>query len=391
MHKIILFLNTTPLNGGSFQYDQTILGAVLALPFNKYKVIILYTDDVWKQYLPAEIAKGKINIGALHERIIQILIMLGVSANLLRRILRYIDPVVREIQRHHADLYVFPCQTAIWGYLIDSAYLITIHDLMHRYEKKFSEVSGIARFRYREIHLKNVCKYSKGILAESSVGKAHIETSYKISHDKIHILPYIAPPHVRVLTVSENFNSLYNLPQKYVFYPAQFWRHKNHSTLIHAIDLVSKEIPDIKLVLVGAKKNAYQDVMKLVNQLHLNDKVIFYNYIADSDMAVFYRHARALIMPTFFGPTNLPPLEAFAAGCPVAVSNIYGMPEQVGDAALLFDPRSVENIAKVIKVLWENDDLCQELTHKGKLRNAHWEEGAFNRRFAEIINNLMEN
>jgi glycosyltransferase involved in cell wall biosynthesis len=391
MHKIVLFLNTTPQNGGSFQYDQTILGAVLALPFNQYKIIILYTDDVWKQYLPAEIAQGKINIGALHERIIQILIMLGVSANLLRRILRYIDPVVREIHRHHADLYVFPCQTAIWGYLIDVAYLITIHDLMHRYEKKFTEVSGIARFRYRDTHLANVCKYSKGILAESSVGKEHIVTSYKILYDKIHVLPYIAPPHFRALTGSENLNSFCNLPQKYVFYPAQFWRHKNHSTLIHAIDIVSKEIQDIKLVLVGAKKNAYQAVIKLVDQLHLNDKIIIYNYIPDQKMAAFYRHARALIMPTFCGPTNIPPLEAFAAGCPVAVSNIYGMPEQVGDAALLFDPRSVEDITKVIKLLWENDDLCQELIRKGKLRDAHWEEGAFNRRFAEIISNVMDN
>jgi glycosyltransferase involved in cell wall biosynthesis len=262
---------------------------------------------------------------------------------------------------------------------------------MHRYEKKFSEVSGIARFRYRDTHLTNVCKYSKGILAESSVGKGHIATSYKILHDKIHVLPYIAPPYFRALTGSESINSRYYLPKKYVFYPAQFWRHKNHSTLIRAVNLVRKEIPDIKLVLVGAKKNAYLDVMKLVNQLHLNNEVFFYNYIPDHDMAAFYRHARALIMPTFFGPTNIPPLEAFAADCPVAVSNIYGMPEQVGDAALLFDPRSVQDIAKVIKLLWENDALCQELVRKGKLRNTLWEEGAFNQRFTEIISNVIDN
>jgi len=49
-----------------------------------------------------------------------------------------------------------------------------------------------------------------------------------------------------------------------------------------------------------------------------------------------------MIMPTFFGPTNIPPLEAIAVGCPVAVSNIYGMPHQLGDAALYFNPTRVE-------------------------------------------------
>ena len=389
MHKILLFLNSTTRNGGSFQYDQTILRAVVALPFNQYELIIVYSDDVWEQYFPTEIAKRKIHIDALHARFIQILIMIGTSVNVLRRILRYIDPVVREIQRHHADLYVFPCPTAFWGYLMDGPCLMTIHDLMHRYERNFPEASGYAHFRYREIHMANICKYSKGILSESNVGKEHIVTSYQASPAKIHVLPYIAPPHIRTLTDPGNFNSLYNLPQKYVFYPAQFWRHKNHSTLIRAIDMVRKENPDIRLVLVGAKKNAYQDIITMVNQLHLNDEVIFYNYIPDHDMAAFYRRARALVMPTFFGPTNLPPLEAFAAGCPVAVSNIYGMPEQVGDAALLFDPRSVQDIAKVIKLLWENDTLCQELNRKGKLIDARWDQGAFNRRFAEIIRHLI--
>lgn len=62
-----------------------------------------------------------------------------------------------------------------------------------------------------------------------------------------------------------------------------------------------------------------------------------------------------------------------------------------GDTALFFDLRSIQDMAKVIKLLWENDDLCQELIHKGKVRNAHWEESAFNRRFYEIISNLMDN
>ena len=69
-------------------------------------------------------------------------------------------------------------------------------------------------------------------------------------------------------------------------------------------------------------------------------------------------------MPSYFGPTNIPPLEAMALGCPVAVSNKYAMPEQVGDAGLLFDPDSPEEIAKCIKAMWLDDKLRQKMINK---------------------------
>jgi glycosyltransferase involved in cell wall biosynthesis len=94
-------------------------------------------------------------------------------------------------------------------------------------------------------------------------------------------------------------------------------------------------------------------------------------------------------MPTHFGPTNIPPLEAFLVGCPVAVSGIYGIPEQVGDAALLFDPESVEEIAKCIERLWTDDALCVMLAAQGKQRAAAWGQEQFNARLREIIDVVL--
>jgi len=94
-------------------------------------------------------------------------------------------------------------------------------------------------------------------------------------------------------------------------------------------------------------------------------------------------------MPTFYGPTNIPPLEAFAVGCPVATSGIYGMPEQVGDAALLFNPESVGEIADCIRKLWQDDRLCADLVERGKGRVARWGQPQFNGRLREIVEKII--
>jgi glycosyltransferase involved in cell wall biosynthesis len=97
-----------------------------------------------------------------------------------------------------------------------------------------------------------------------------------------------------------------------------------------------------------------------------------------------------MVMPTYYGPTNIPPMEAFVAGCPVAISGIYGMPDQVGDAALLFNHDSVEEIADCIRRLWTDDRLCAELAEKGRRRAANWGQQQFNQRLREIIAKIID-
>ena len=94
-------------------------------------------------------------------------------------------------------------------------------------------------------------------------------------------------------------------------------------------------------------------------------------------------------MPTYFGPTNIPQLEAFALGCPVATSRIYGIPAQVGDAALLFDPGSVDQIFDCLQRLWTDDALCADLAEKGRHHAANWGPEQFRDRLLQIVETLV--
>ena len=92
-----------------------------------------------------------------------------------------------------------------------------------------------------------------------------------------------------------------------------------------------------------------------------------------------------MIMPSFFGPTNIPPLEAMALGCPVAVSNNYAMGEQVGDAGLLFSPYSPEEIAQCIFRLWTDESLRQRLIENGHKQINKWTKKDFENRLMDIV------
>jgi glycosyltransferase involved in cell wall biosynthesis len=153
--------------------------------------------------------------------------------------------------------------------------------------------------------------------------------------------------------------------------------------------MLKGSLPDLKLVLSGGKRNSYDVVASLVRELGLADDVVFLDYVPDAYMPELYRRARALVMPTYYGPTNIPPLEAFIAGCPVAISGIYGMPEQVGDAALLFDPDSTEEIAECIRKLWTDELLCAKLAELGRQRSANWGQKQFNARLRDIVEAIM--
>ena len=135
----------------------------------------------------------------------------------------------------------------------------------------------------------------------------------------------------------------------------------------------------------NTKQNGYEPFMAILNSEGLGQHFILPGYLPAEELAWCYRHARALVMPTFFGPTNIPPLEAMALGCPMAVSGIYGMPEQCGNAALYFRPDAPECIAEAMRLLWTDNALCLELKEKGLSRTKLYNILHFKRQLVRII------
>ena len=112
-------------------------------------------------------------------------------------------------------------------------------------------------------------------------------------------------------------------------------------------------------------------------------------FVSDRKMVYLYKHAMGMVMPTYFGPTNIPPLEAMALGCPVAVSNNYAMPEQIGKAALYFHPDKPEEMADCIEILWTDAERRNKLIESGYKRVRKWTKEEFSHRLYRIINAVL--
>lgn len=366
MKKIGLFLDAGPACGGTYQYNHLMLEALMALPKADYECVVFYGSEHWQSILTKNHMQGRlVQVSRLWQIMAGAWRRLKLPMALWRRLAKVAHPLAKAMLKEKCDVWLFPSQDA-YAYLMPVPALAAVHDLMHRYETRFPEVGEPKEYTRREYHYRNTCRWARGILVDSELGREQAVESYHIPAGVCHVLPYIANRYIESIVPSTDFDQKYTLPKKFLFYPAQFWQHKNHENLLKALAECRKEIPDIQLVLVGSPKNYYHKVQSLIVGLNLQSAVQILGLVDEQDMPELYRRARALVMPTFFGPTNIPPLEAFALGCPVAISGIYGMKKQLGDAAIFFDPASVTEIAERLKQLWQSDALCEKLAVNGR-------------------------
>ncbi len=389
MKKIGIILDSTP-GGGVFQYVHAVLDAVLRFPQDSFEVCVAYTDSSWLAQLPLErVRTVKLNDDSLRTRILNRLWHETRLSNAsFRKVSPLLDPTVAALVSEKCDLWICPANDR-WAFRAPIPALGAIHDLMHIHEPRFPETGSPEELRERDHHFEETCRWSKGVAVDSAIGKVHVCDAYDIAPEKVFELPYIAPRYIYDSADSGRKEVDYDLPAKYFFYPATFWLHKNHKGLFAAIDRLRSRYPDIKVVLVGAKQNGFAAAKQEVSALGIDEHVQFLGYVPEVDMFELYSRARALVMPSFFGPTNIPQLEAFVAGCPVAVSRVYGIPDQVGDAALLFDPSSVDEIADAMERLWTDDALCAQLASRGKERASDWGPVQFSNRLQGIVETLV--
>ena len=125
-------------------------------------------------------------------------------------------------------------------------FIIPIYDLNHRLQPEFPEVSAFGETNLRDYIYTNICKYATLVVVDSEVGKSDVLKCYgeHIDADRIRVLPYYPPFQQGVMPGAhdlERVSAKYHLPSRFLFYPAQFWRHKNHELIIRALRLIADE------------------------------------------------------------------------------------------------------------------------------------------------------
>jgi glycosyltransferase involved in cell wall biosynthesis len=209
------------------------------------------------------------------------------------------------------------------------------------------------------------------VICESRYVKTDIIRTFGVPEE---LTVMIAAPPLRQFLAEQTDDQLratrirLQLPERFLFYPAQFWVHKNHLRLIEAFREVATEVPDVKLVLTGKKRDEYRAVMSAIDKFGLNERVLHLGYVEQDDLQAIYGLATALVMPSLFESVSIPIYEAFQVGTPVVASGILAIPEQVGDAGLLFDPTSVASIKQAILKILGDPEAARRLGKRGRDR-----------------------
>lgn len=384
--KLAVVFSSDPEFGGGFQYSLCIWEAMKALDRETWEVRLISLSKTWAQIARAD----GLQIDFLPEHaggnfIRRVLKWIPCGTALWRRFGRLFSPAMRALHAECPNLVIFPCESYLsFGTTLPT--LVPIHDLMYIYERRFPEVGEPANFHRRRLLDLNICHYAHGILVDSETGRRQVLESYQLDPGRVHVLPYIPPPYL-----DGAVGRALSLPfKRYIFYPAQLWAHKNHAGLLRAMAVLRDKGLIVNAVFCGSEDNGTEGVFAEIKRLGMEKQVAHVGYVDAGTMRQLYDEAVALIMPTYFGPTNIPPLEAFTRGCPVAVSNVYGMPDQVGDAALLFDPSDDLQIATAIEKLWTDNALRTDLAARGRKRVEGLNQVAFNRQLIEILEKCTE-
>jgi glycosyltransferase involved in cell wall biosynthesis len=161
------------------------------------------------------------------------------------------------------------------------------------------------------------------------------------------------------------------LPPRFVVYPANLWRHKNHVRLLEALALTSDR--ELGLVLTGQPYDRLEEVMAHARRLGLSGRVHYLGYVDRELVPALYRAAVGMVFPSLYEGFGAPPLEAMACGCPVAASAIGPLREVCGFAALSFDPESPDEIAAAIDRLAIDPALRATLRESGLERSRHFD------------------
>jgi glycosyltransferase involved in cell wall biosynthesis len=245
-------------------------------------------------------------------------------------------------------------------------------DLQHRNNPWFPEVSIAGEWQGRENNFSSFLRRASLIITGTQRGKNEIEGFYQVPGNRIIVLPLPTPEFaLKSAQVEINPESVRKLGvmKDYVLYPAQFWPHKNHAVVLEACKIIREETNwDIGIVFVGSEKGNCDYVKSYAKRLGLEQCTRFLGFVDQSDLVQLYKGAFCLAFATFCGPDNLPPLEAFALGCPVVASSVPGAEEQLGNAALLFEPADEQALAARIIEL-RNRQLRREMILAGERRS----------------------
>lgn len=271
----------------------------------------------------------------------------------------------KQFHVYHSPFYAFPKEETSQKL----SRIITIYDLIPiLYPENFTK-NILEKFKL----VINSINYQKDwIICISENTKQDFCEYTGMNPERVFVTPLAAEKHFYPITeqkITDNTLQQYKIPKSpYLLSLCTLEPRKNLSFLIQCFSKIINQQPnlDLNLVLVGVSgwKNADIFQAAQANSL-LKNRIIFTGYIPDEDLSAIYSGATAFIYPSLYEGFGLPPLEAMKCGTPVITSNTSSLPEVVGDAGIMINPKEQDTLCQAILDITNDSNLRAKLSQKG--------------------------
>lgn len=268
-----------------------------------------------------------------------------------------------------------------------------IPDFQHLHFPEFFSEEEIA---HRNRTFTRSARHAKRIIVSSKSCYDDLRSFAPWSLDKARILPFVAQIPGEVYSSSpKNICSKYNIPERYIFLPNQFWRHKNHKVVVEALEKALPKCPRLTIVCTGNTNEErelgyFGHFLGMISRAGVREQMVLLGLVPRDDLFSLMRQSMAVLQPSLFEGWSTTVEEVKSLGKPLIVSDIPVHREQDAPGAHYFDPLDADSLAdclvRIFLSLQPGPDLKMEELARTSLRNRTC---AFGRKFVEIVKEVM--
>lgn len=233
---------------------------------------------------------------------------------------------------------------------------------------------------YIRVMMSRYCKKANFIISNSEMTKQDFVNILGVNQNKIQTAYFgfdsgFKPIGDKIFL--EKIRRQYHLPEKFILFVGRIYSGKNFGNLVQAFSKLHTGLPH-KIVVAGHPRYGYERDLAKIEELDLQEKILFTGWVPQEDLVALYNLADLFILPSFYEGFGIPVIEAMACGCPVIASDAGALPEIAGGAALLIDPYNPDDLAEAIRKVLTEDRLRKELVERGlkRAREFSWEKCA---------------
>ena len=268
-------------------------------------------------------------------------------------------------KRCHVDVMFYPDHTASL-FQKPSPVVITVHDLAFM---AMPDTFPLGKRIYKTLAVRQSVRRADCIIADSQATKDDCTKLLGIPEDKIKVIHNGIDSYFKKITepaLLTNTRKKLGLFKNIILFVGTLEPRKNVIRLIRAYAHLCKSTHlDHELVIAGKKGWMYSGIFHEVERLRLKNRVHFLNYVTQHDLVNLYSMADLFVYPSLYEGFGFPPLEAMACEVPVVASNVSSLPEVLGDAALLIDPYSTDELVAAMSKILSDVEYSQRLRGKG--------------------------